>query len=52
MINIFHYVNTQYLLHFQIDSFLIYFDVIIFPLRKKKNQNKSTGTAECDDRFV
>lgn len=35
MINIFLYVNTQYLLHFQIDLFLIYFDVIILPLRKK-----------------
>lgn len=35
MITILHCVNIQYLLHFQIDSFLIYF-VIIIPLREKK----------------
>lgn len=49
MITIFLNVNIQYLLHFQIDLFLIYFVVIIFPL---KNNKKSTGTDVSDNRFV
>lgn len=39
MITIFLNVNIHYLLHFQIDLHLIYFVVIIFPL-KNNNNNK------------
>lgn len=50
MITIFLNVNIQYLLHFQIKVFLIYFVVIIFPPKKQKT--KSTGTDESDNIFV
>lgn len=50
MITIFLNVNIQYLLHFQINLFLIYF-VIISPL-KKNRKIKSAGTDESDNRFV
>lgn len=36
MITIFLNVNIHYLLHFQIDLHLIYFVVIIFPLKTNK----------------
>lgn len=36
MISIFLNVNIQYLLHFQIDLFLIYFVVVISPLKNNK----------------
>lgn len=44
MITIFLNVNIQYLLHFQINSFLIYFVVIIISPKKqteKKTKNKT-----------
>ena len=41
MITIFLNVNIQYLLHFQINSFLIYSVVIILPtLKKQTKQSK------------
>lgn len=51
MITIFLNVNIQYLLHFQINLFLIYFVVIISP-PKKNRKIESTGTDESDNRFV
>ena len=53
MITIFLNVNIQYLLHFQINLFLIYSVVIILPtLKKTQNKVKSTGTDESDNRCV
>lgn len=48
MITLFLNVNIQYLLHFQINLFLIYFVVIIFP---PTENNKIKGTDESDNRF-
>lgn len=48
MITIFLNVNIQYLLHFQINLFLIYVIVIILPPLKIKTKIKSTGTDETD----
>lgn len=47
MITIFLNVNIQYLLHFQIYLFLIYYVAIIFTQNKK-----STGTDQIDNTFV
>lgn len=58
MITIFLNVNIQYLLHFQIDLFLMYFvvTVVMVPLtQKKQNKNvkdQSTGTDEGDNTSV
>lgn len=49
MITIFLSVNIQYLLHFQINLFLIYFVVIILTPKKRI---KSYGTDESDNRLV
>ena len=40
MITRFLNVNIQYLLHFQINVFLIYFVVIISPKKKKEKRKK------------